>query len=234
MNETVHAFRSPIEVARELWMGRSLYRALFHMALRQHEVGGQILDLGSKTRRQPYYSYVRVSPDSKVVATDLRASEEVVAVDVEKRFPFTDDEFDAVIVFNLLEHVFGFGNVPRESYRVLKPRGRAFVMAPFLYEYHPDPQDYFRFTDTALRQSWESSNFRCIWMEAIGEGIVTNAATQLALLGLPSFLRGPGAAAFYVGTTLIDRIIDALRPPVRGKRTASRYALGHLAVFEKP
>lgn len=230
---TEHVWYSPLAVCRELWKGRTLYRALFHLALERHRARGRILDLGSKTQRQPYYDHLRTDPGSEITTTDLVESEGVVAVNVERAFPFPDRSFDTVLAFQLIEHVFEIDVMPREAYRVLDAGGRAIVSAPFLYEYHPDPEDYFRFTDAALRRLWEDAGFRCTKIEVIGEGPVTAVATTLAHLAAPPSIRSYVAALFYLGATLLDRALDMVRKPIHGKRAAERFALGHLAIFVK-
>lgn len=49
-----------------------------------------------------------------------------------------------------LEHLFDFDAVFREQLRVLKLGGRLLIVVPFLYYYHAAPDDFFRFTSSAL------------------------------------------------------------------------------------
>jgi SAM-dependent methyltransferase len=73
-------------------------------------------------------------------------------VDVEKRFPFEDGSFDGAVCLNVLEHVFEFENVVSETVRCLK-RGSAYVIAvPMLHHIHGSPDDYLRYTESALRR----------------------------------------------------------------------------------
>jgi SAM-dependent methyltransferase len=228
-----HRFQNPLSVAAQLLRGRSLTRALLNLALRRQAVGGRVLDLGAKSAKASYYGYLDLAPGASVVHTDLEAGPGVVALDVEARFPLADASFDAVLAFHLFEHVFDFTRAPGEVFRVLAPGGRALVATPFLHEHHADPHDYWRFTDTALRQTWESAGFRCVHLEAIGEGLLTTVATKLADQVLPRFLRAAASAALYLVLTLLDRLI-ALRPRIAGRSVPERFALEYLAVFEKP
>ncbi len=46
------------------------------------------------------------------------------------RLPFTDGHFDAVTLFNVLEHVRDYRPVLMEAFRVLRPGGRMYVVCP--------------------------------------------------------------------------------------------------------
>lgn len=230
---TCHKFYSPFAVARQLLLGKSLIRSLFNLALRNHHVSGRILDIGSKNGLASYYDHLNIAPDSERVYTDIQEAPGVTAVNVEQPFPFPDESFDNILAFHLFEHVYEFRAAPRETARILRKGGRVFVAVPFLHEYHSDPEDFYRFTDTALRRVWEEAGLRCVHMEAIGEGLLTACAIKVAYLLLPRFMRKWSAALLYLVMTPFDRLIS-LRPDLYGKNVPQQYALEHLAVFEKP
>jgi SAM-dependent methyltransferase len=213
--------------------GKSLYRALFNLTLQQHHVSGRIVDLGSKSLASSYFQYLNVAPGSDLIFTDIVAGEGIVRLNVEEAFPFENDSLDCALSFNLFEHVFNHNIAPGELFRVLRPGGRLYLVVPFLHEYHADPEDYYRLTDTALRRVWEEAGFQCIHMEAIGEGLLTACATRLPYLAMPDIFRSWASALLYLGTTFLDRLI-ASRPRVNGKNVPERFALGHFAIFEKP
>ncbi len=67
--------------------------------------------------------------------------------------PFRDGSFDAVLCEVVLEHVAEPTRVIAETHRALKPGGRFFFIAPFLFPYHGHPADYRRWSrDGLLRE----------------------------------------------------------------------------------
>ncbi len=232
-SSTVHHFEAPTRVVGELLRGYSLTRSLLHLALERHELRGKVLDLGSKTSAATYYGYLRKTARCEFTFSDLLPAPGVIAADVEKRLPFDSESFDTVLAFNLYEHVFRLDSAPREVFRVLRPNGRLLLSVPFLHEYHADPDDFHRLTDSALRRMHEQHGFRTHSVAAIGEGVLTLAATKLPSLAFPPGLRTAAAAGFYLCATGFDRLLS-LRPPVSGRSPATRFALAFLAVFEKP
>jgi SAM-dependent methyltransferase len=228
-----HRFERPTDVTTQLLRGYSLPRSLLHLALSRIELRGKILDLGSKTAAVSYYEYLKRAEGSSIVFTDLNPGPGVIAADIEKTLPFGDETFDAVVAFHLFEHVFDLSRVPAEIWRILRPGGRLLVAVPFLHEYHADPDDYHRLTDSALRRMHEQHGFRTVSIDALGEGPLTLVATKLASIALPPFVRALANTALYACSTGFDRLL-AFRPDVAGRSLPVRFAMEHLAVFEKP
>jgi SAM-dependent methyltransferase len=101
----------------------------------------RVLDAGAGGRR--------LLPD--VVTLDATPGPEVDVVGDVHHLPFDDASFDGVICSAVLEHVRDPWQVVRELYRVLKPGGLVQIGVPFLYPYHRDPVDYWRFTLEGLK-----------------------------------------------------------------------------------
>jgi len=231
--KSVHHFYPAFQVVCQLLNRKSLYRALFNLALQQHTVAGKIVDLGSKSIASSYFKFLQVEAGSEIIFTDIKEGEGIVRLNVEETFPFDSESMDCALAFNLFEHVFNQNVAPGELFRVLRHGGRVYLAFPFLHEYHADPEDFFRLTDLALRRIWEEVGFKCIHMEALGEGIMTACATKLPYLVMPKFLCPWMSALFYLLTMPLDRLI-AMRPHIGGKSVPEKFALAHFAIFQKP
>lgn len=66
--------------------------------------------------------------------------------------PFQNNSLSGVCMISILEHVPEPIKIVSEVHRVLKDRGFVFAYAPFIFPYHEAPGDYFRYTNTGLRQ----------------------------------------------------------------------------------
>lgn len=66
--------------------------------------------------------------------------------------PVKDERFDLVWCSQTLEHCREPIQALREFHRILKPGGEAWLTAPFFYEEHEKPWDFYRFS----RYAWEN------------------------------------------------------------------------------
>ena len=220
----------------QLLQGATLIRALFNESMRDYRISGEILDLGSKTSSSKYYDYLIVDDESRITFTDLYESEGVIKVNIEEKMPFADNSFDYVLAFHLFEHVYHFDFAIMEIFRILKPEGKLIVSVPFMHKYHADPDDYYRFTDTALMRICEEKGFQCESMEYVGEGIYTFCLTTMMRFGRPKFLSNMLQCFFYSIATIIDRMVNVRqkrKKKYKEKTMAQLYALEHIAIFKK-
>ncbi len=107
--------------------------------------GGRVLDIGSKD--SPYKDVIQFD---EFVRLDMSPeSHPDICCDVHN-IKAEDQSFEAVIATELLEHCYDPQRVVSEIYRVLKDGGVCLLSTRFMYRYHPDPKDYYRFTRDSL------------------------------------------------------------------------------------
>lgn len=209
---------------RELWRGKSIARALLNHTLSSITLRGAVLDLGSKSSAASYNRFLKKEQGTRITYTDLEASgRDVIRLDLEKRYEIRDMSYEMITCFNTLEHIYNYQNVVRESYRILKPGGVFIGGTPFLVGYHPDPHDYWRYTDEAIEKMFTAAGFKKEKIVSLGLGPFT-AALSMGLHVWPRVLRPLAVTA----AVLFDQLILKLKPNQRG-----RFPLGYVYVFSK-
>jgi len=187
---------------------KTILRVLMNNKLRRvQELDGKILDLGSGTIRPSYYNFLKINKNAEIISIDVFDERRPdIYADLEQSFPLKEKEFDYALCFNLLEHIFNYNNLVCESFRVLKNNGKLIGAVPFLASVHADPNDYFRYTKSALKRIFEKAGFSDIKIEALGYGPFVVGYYTTAFL-IPRFLR----PIFMFSAIILDKIIAKLK-----------------------
>lgn len=114
---------------------------------------GVVLDVGAKAA--PYRSYV---PAGGYMRLDIDpAKKPDICCDLHE-LEWKGDLFDTVLAIEVLEHLYDPQRAIDRIHAVLKPGGVCILSTRFMYRYHPDPEDHYRFTWDSLRYLFR--NFR--------------------------------------------------------------------------
>ena len=100
-----------------------------------------------------------------------------IVCDFEKAVPLKSNSADAIILSNVLEHIFSPQTLLKEIYRVLKNNGKCLILVPYSIKLHQEPHDYFRYTKYALKKFLEDSNFLNHKIEELGS--ITNVLATI-------------------------------------------------------
>lgn len=145
---------------------------------------GRILDYGCA--EQPYRRFFPAN--AAYVGADLPGNPHAdMHLDPDGTVPAPDEDFDAVISTQVLEHVGDPRLYLRECFRLLRPGGQLLLSTHGTFSYHPDPVDYWRWTCAGLRLEIERAGFR---VEAL-EGIIGPVAAGLQLIQDATYYRLP-------------------------------------------
>lgn len=114
--------------------------------------GISILDIGGGSgdyrkwlaRDNDTYAIVEIDPNSARVAQNLDRN--VYVIGNAHKLPFQPASFDAVCLFEVLEHLYNPFDAMRECARVLRPGGCLLLTVPQYWHVHGWPSDYFRYT----------------------------------------------------------------------------------------
>src|SRR5207247_4902511 len=111
--------------------------------------------------------------------------------------PVADATFDVVLCTQTLEHANDPARAVRELRRAVAPGGRVLVSTHGVQVYHPNPDDYWRWTHAGLERlfrenaSWSAVTVTPASGTTAGSGMLV--ATYLQPLAKRAHLRPPGA-----------------------------------------
>lgn len=131
---------------------------------------GKLLDLGCG--KAPFH-FVYKKYVTQVILVDWGNSKSGNAhldyiYDLTKPLPFPDNEYDTIILSDVLEHIPNPMNLWLEMSRVLKPEGTLILNVPFFHYLHDIPHDYYRYTEYALRYFASATGMKVLVLEEIG------------------------------------------------------------------
>ncbi len=179
------------DIWRESIKGKTVDRILLNHGLRQIKLSGEVLDLGSGGKAGSYHRFIDYQKPYHVYCTDLYRrpdSQDIIELDLEKKFDLPEAQYDAVTCFNVLEHIYDHHNLIAESTRVLKPGGKFIGSVPFLVGYHADPNDYWRYTHQSLERLFNQHGLQVEKMFVLAFGPLTAAWIQWEFVW-PGFLK---------------------------------------------
>lgn len=130
----------------------------------------------------------------KALALDIVNYPEIDLVcDLAELVPFREDTFDAVILMNVLEHVYPFQELLNALHYVLKPGGVLLLAVPFMIKAHQEPFDFYRFTHYALSKKAEEHGFNIDLLEGYYDAgfFIGEATRNVRFWYLPKMQRFP-------------------------------------------
>ena len=226
------ASRDPKEVGVGSRLIADLTACAYHKSLRQH-AKGKLLDLGCG-KVPLYVAYKDCVTDNICVDWEntLHRNEYLdFECDLTKSLPFSDAEFDTIILSDVLEHIPQPEILWREMFRVLATKGKVILNVPFYYWLHEVPHDYYRYTQFALRRFAENAGLRVIQLEPIG-----GAPEIMTDIFAKNILRSPkiGPLLAMFSQWLTARFIRTRFGKRLSESTSASFPFAYFLVAEKP
>jgi SAM-dependent methyltransferase len=181
---------------------------------------GRVLDYGCAD--VPYRSFFPA--DVEYVAADLPGNPDAsLLLNPDGSVPCDDEDFDAVLSTQVLEHVDDPALYLSECFRALRPGGRLLLSTHGVFIYHPDPEDYWRWTCAGLRRAVDEAGFE---VERF-EGVLGLLALGLQLTQDAIYWRLPRLVrpAFALIMQSVIAIADRLQGAGSKRFNASVFAL---------
>ncbi len=152
------------------------------------QVRGKVLDVGCGD--QPYRhwfincSYTGI--DRKSAESEFGyAQPDTIFFGDDEAWPVSANNFDFVLASEVFEHVYEPRGFIDNAYSVLVPGGWLCLTVPFSYRWHFIPNDYYRYTPSALFKLLSESNFVEISIAQRGNPIVVIAHKVLVSIFSP-------------------------------------------------
>jgi SAM-dependent methyltransferase len=111
---------------------------------------GLILDVGGKDTRG-CYAFGKPPKNCKLICLDITPGDGVdLVADAHHLEMLKDNSIDCIVAVSALEHMEKPWLVVDELFRVLKPGGIVYINTPFVFPFHGDPDDFYRFSHHGL------------------------------------------------------------------------------------
>ncbi len=134
---------------------------------------GKLLDCGCGD--VPFYGIYKDQIESNYCVDWENSLQQQIHIDqfinLNEQLNLPSNEYDSVLLSDVLEHIAEPSNLLKELNRVLKQNGKLIIMVPFLYRLHEEPHDFYRYTEYSLKHLLEKNGFKLIKIESYG-GIV--------------------------------------------------------------
>jgi SAM-dependent methyltransferase len=163
------ASRDVSEVGIGSRLAADLVARQYGMHLGNH-ASGRLLDLGcgKVPLYEAYRSFITDSICADWENTSHLSNHLDLEIDLTKSLPFSDAEFNTIVLSDVLEHLPDPELLWREMSRVLCPGGKIIMNVPFMYWLHEQPHDYYRYTEFALRRFVDISQLRLVLLSPTG------------------------------------------------------------------
>lgn len=160
---------------------RALWKTLLEFA---PLIRGNVLDFGCGSK--PYESLFTEAQTYTGVDIEVSGHEHAHSkVDIYyngKTLPLRNGQFDAVVSFEVFEHVFNLGDVLSEIGRVTKDSGLLLVSIPFAWPEHEAPYDFARYTSFGITHLLSLYGFEVIDLRKTTTAVLAICQLFLAYL----------------------------------------------------
>ncbi len=227
----LHASRDTAELALSSRLNAEVTARHYDTYLRKY-ARGRLLDLGCG--KVPLFEAYRDRVSDNVCVdwgNSLHKNEHLdLECDLTQPLPFAAGEFDTILLSDVLEHIAEPMSLWREMHRVLAADGTLILNVPFFYWLHEQPDDYYRYTEFALRRFVHSSDMTVIELKPTG-GVPEIMADMIAKTSarVPFVGRAIAMAVQSLTLALVRTGIGSSL----SARTAGRFPLGYFLVAAK-
>lgn len=202
-------------LARRIERHNFLIYRLIRNRVKSFQYHGRVIDLGCG--KAPYKDIILQTAD-EYIGVDWQnsyfdKSNVDVFAELTEPLPFDSDYADTIVCFNVIDDLPEPNLFFSECQRVLKPGGSLYLITPFLWRIHDEPNDYCRYTNYGLDYLLRKNGFTEIVIEPL------SGFWQMWWLSFNyhtlCFARGPLKYLFYPLwwlTQMVAPLMDKINP----------------------
>ena len=142
---------------KQIMTGKSYMRATHNLFLKKRlRINNLTGDLGSGGKND-YNKFIFKNLNLVKSFDFYKSNNSTIKINLEKNFNLKKYKLKNIIIFNVLEHIFEKEILLKSISKSLNKGGKLEIFVPFMYKYHDDPNDYYRFTHTYLKKFLEKN-----------------------------------------------------------------------------
>ena len=153
-------FSDQIFLYKQIMTGKSYMRATHNLFLKKRlRINNLTGDLGSGGKND-YNKFIFKNLNLVKSFDFYKPNNSTIKINLEKNFNLKKYKLKNIIIFNVFEHIFEKEILLKSISKSLNKGGKLEIFVPFMYKYHDDPNDYYRFTHTYLKKFLEKNGFK--------------------------------------------------------------------------
>ena len=153
-------FSDQIFLYKQIMTGKSYMRATHNLFLKKRlRINNLTGDLGSGGKND-YNKFIFKNLNLVKSFDFYKSNNSTIKINLEKNFSLKKYKLKNIIIFNVFEHIFEKEILLKSISKSLNKGGKLEIFVPFMYKYHDDPNDYYRFTHTYLKKFLEKNGFK--------------------------------------------------------------------------
>ena len=215
-----------LNIISSIFKGYSLLRAYQIDECKNIRLKGRSIEFGAyKNKKRNFNNFFKGCSHCKLSNIYNHKDKDYIKLDLTKKFKLKKNNFNNVIIFNVLEHLPNTKNTFSEIRNILKKNGIMVGSTPFIYQVHGAPNDYLRFTKDFFYENLKKQ-FKNIYIKQLGYGpfIASFSLINPYLKFLPIFRE-----LIYILAYILDSFIQIF---VKTK-LSEIYPIGFLFIIKK-
>jgi len=154
---------------KQIMTGKSYMRATHNLFLKKKLTLNNLTgDLGAGAKND-YNQFIFKDLNLIKNFDFYKTKNNTIKLNLEKDFNLKKYRLKNILIFNVFEHIFEKEILLNSISKSLSKNGKLEIFVPFMYKYHGDPNDYYRFTHSYLKKFLEKNGFK-VKITLIGAG----------------------------------------------------------------